>query len=96
MEESSQEQKPNPHPNPLPKGEGERKSVNFFLLFEAGIEFAIFLALPLIAGVYLGKWLDAKYGTKFIIIICILLGLAFGWYMVFKKIKDLKNTLNIK
>jgi len=77
-----------PEPEQKPK-----KSVNFFILAELGIEFAVILALPLIGGVYLGKWLDAKYGTKFIIIICILIALAFSWYMIFRKIMDVKNLL---
>ena len=84
---------PSPLPNPPPQGEGNRKPINFFVLAELGIEFAVILALPLIGGVYLGKWLDAKYGTKFIIIICILIALAFSWYMIFRKIMDVKKMI---
>ncbi len=77
------------------KGGGDKKkSVNFFLLFELGIEFAFILALPLIGGVYLGKWLDTKYGTKFIIIIAILTALAMSWYMIYRKIKEVMRLIN--
>ena len=76
---------PLPHPPHKEEGKSQKKSVNFFLLFELGIEFAVILGLPLIGALYLGKWLDAKYETKFIIIICLLLGLALSWYMIFKK-----------
>jgi len=84
-----------PLPAPPPKAEGNRskKAISYYPLFELGIEFAFILALPLIGGVYLGKWLDSKYGTKFIVVIGILLALGLSSFMIYRKIKELDSRL---
>ncbi len=70
-----------------------KKSAAYYLLAEMGIEFALILALPLLAFIFLGKWLDAKTNKHFFVIIGILLGLTISWYMIYRKINDLKNML---
>jgi uncharacterized membrane protein len=74
----------------------KKKSVVYYMLFELGIEFAVILALPLLAFIYAGKWADARYGTKYFVIIGILLALTLSSYMIYKKIKELKNFLDSK
>ncbi len=75
---------------------GEQKpgrKVMGFMLFEAGMEFALLIAVPLIAFVLLGKWLDARWHTKFVVIIGILLALTISCFSIAKKIKDYKKLL---
>lgn len=67
--------------------------INYFVIVEVGIEFAVIIALPLTAFVFLGKWLDAKYGTNFIVIIGILLALTLSSLAIGKKISDIKKSL---
>ena len=66
------------------------------MLFEAGIEFAVIIALPLIAFTLLGKWLDAKHNTHAYVIVGILLALALSVAGITKKIKDYKKILDNK
>ena len=74
--------------------EGQKKqSAAYYMLAEMGIEFALILALPLLAFIYAGKWADAKYGTKYFVIIGILLAIALSSYMIYRKIIALKNFL---
>ena len=70
-----------------------KKNAAYYLLFETGIEFAVLLALPLLAFIYAGKWLDAKTNHHFFVIIGILAALALSAYMIYRKISDLKNFL---
>lgn len=67
---------------------------NFWPLFvEAGFEFAFLIAVPLIAFVLLGKWLDTKYHKNFFQLLGIFAGLAVSCMSVWKRIKDYKNLL---
>lgn len=68
-----------------------KKSPSGFMLFEIGIEFAIMIGLPLYLFIQLGKWLDRKYSTNFIVLISIFAALALTSYMVYKKINSYKN-----
>ena len=80
MQEPSKEQKTN-------------KNAIYLMLFELGIEFALIIALPLIAFIYTGKWLDNKTNHHFFVIIGILLALALSSYMIYRKILDVKKML---
>ena len=90
--ENPPEEKPKP-PEPDQKLVQQKKSAAYSLLFELGTEFAVIFALPLIAFIYGGKWLDRKEGTHFFVIIGILLALVLSWYLVFKKINEVKKLL---
>jgi len=70
-----------------------KKTAAYMLLFEIGIEFAVILALPLIAFIYGGQWLDQKYDTKIFVVAGILLALSLSSYLVYRKIKTVKNFL---
>jgi len=69
------------------------KKIVGLLMLEAGMEFALLIAVPLIGFLLLGKWLDAKYHHKYFIIIGILLGITISAMSVWKRIKDYRNML---
>ncbi len=66
------------------------------LMLEAGIEFVVLIAGPLILGILGGKWLDNKYHQNFFVIIGILLGLGITCVAVYKRILDYKKILESK
>lgn len=74
------------------KKSGPQKMVGILML-EAGTEFVFLIAVPLIAGVLAGKWLDNKYNHHFFVIIGILLGIAVSAIAVYKRIMDYKRML---
>jgi hypothetical protein len=74
----------------------DKQKVVGLMLFEAGIEFAVIIALPLIAFTLLGKWLDTKHNTHAYVIIGILLALAISVAGITKKIKDYQKILENK
>lgn len=76
------------------KRQDQKKSpVSPALLIEAGIEFALMIALPLGLLVFLGKKLDTKYGSHFFVISGIFLALGLSSYLIYKKINEYKNLL---
>lgn len=75
------------------KGEKAKKVALGYMLFELGAQFAVIMALPLLAFIYLGKWLDAKYGSKLFVVAGILLALALSSYLIYKKIDEVKKLM---
>lgn len=73
-----------------------RKAVLWHKLIDLGLEFAVYIALPLFVFIYLGKWADGKLHTKFFVIIGIFLALGLSSYLIYKKIKEIKNLMNDK
>ena len=71
----------------------DKQKVIGFMLFEAGIEFALLIALPLLGFIYLGRWLDAKWGTRFLVIIGILLALTVSCLGIYQRINQYKKLL---
>jgi positive regulator of sigma E activity len=65
-------------------------------LMEIGIDFAAYLAIPLLVFIYAGKWLDTRYNHHFFVIIGIFVALALSWYLIFKKIKAIKDLMDKK
>ncbi len=57
------------------------------------VEFGFIVALPLLLFVFLGKWLDHKYHTVFIVYIGITLALAASTLWFYKRIVDLMNDM---
>lgn len=82
--------------NQKPGDPKQTKQVFGILLFEAGFEFVFLIAVPLGAGIWLGKWLDAKYHQNFFVIIGILLGLTVSGMAIYRRILDYKNILEQK
>ena len=79
-------------PQQTNKPEDKQKIVGLLML-EAGTEFAFLIAVPLIAGLFLGKWLDKKYNNHFFVIIGILLGITITCVAVSQRVKDYKKML---
>jgi hypothetical protein len=73
-----------------------RKAVMWSQLIEIGLDFALYLAIPLFAFIYAGKWLDTKYNHKFYVIIGIFLALGLSSYLIYKKIKAIKDIMDKK
>ena len=63
------------------------------MLLEAGIEFALIIAAPLIAFVYLGKKLDAHYNTKYLVILGIFIAIFISSMGIWSRIKQFKKLL---
>ncbi len=74
----------------------DKQKVVGLMLFEAGIEFAVIIALPLIVFTLLGKWLDTKHNTHAYVIVGILLALSISVAGITKKIKDYQRILKSK
>lgn len=85
MEENQPDSKPQ---------EPDKRKVVGILLMEAGFEFAFLIAVPLIVGIWGGKWLDAKYNHRFFVVIGILLGIAVSCIAIYSRIKDYKALMN--
>ncbi|WP_053954888.1 AtpZ/AtpI family protein [Inediibacterium massiliense] len=62
---------------------------NITLITQIGIS----MVIPILAGVYAGNWLDAKFKTNFIfLLICIILGIGTSFLHVYKMVmRDFKN-----
>ena len=82
----------NPEEQPIPEKKSPKKIVGLLML-EAGTEFAFLIAVPLVAGLLAGKWLDNKYHHHFFVIIGILLGITITCLAVYSRIKDYRNML---
>lgn len=77
-----------------PKNDSKSKQRSVMvLMLEAGTEFAFLIAVPLVAGLLAGRWLDAKYHHHFFVIIGILLGIAVSWVGIWGRIKDYRRML---
>lgn len=82
--------------NQLNGKESQKKSSVFtFTLFtELALEIAVILTVPLIGGIYLGKWLNTKYDSKIFLVLCVILAIAFSWYVVIRKIITIKKLIS--
>ncbi len=85
MEQTENQHDKPPH-NPKQKVVG-------LLMLEAGTEFAFLIAVPLIAGLLAGKWLDNKTHHHFFVIIGILLGISMTCITLWSRIKDYRKML---
>ncbi|MBI2990168.1 MAG: AtpZ/AtpI family protein [Candidatus Magasanikbacteria bacterium] len=70
-----------------------KKAAAGYMLFELGAQFALILALPLLAFVYFGRWLERKYDSQIFIVAGILLALSLSSYLIYKKIEEVKKIL---
>ncbi len=61
-----------------------------YALVDAGISFAVIIALPLVAFIYVGKWLDQKYNHHFFVLIGILVALFVSSLGVYRKILEIQ------
>jgi hypothetical protein len=72
---------------------GSPKLINAMSMVSVGFDFALTLALPLIIFAYIGKKLDEKMGTNYIVIIGILVALAVSSIAIAKQIKKLSKLV---
>jgi len=73
-----------------------KKAAVWSQLIEIGLDFALYLAIPLLAFIYAGQWLDAKYHHKFFVVIGLFLALGLSTYLIYKKIKNIKDLMDKK
>lgn len=65
-------------------------------MYSVAIDFAFIIAVPLIAFVYIGRWADQRYNTKYLVLIGILIGLTISTVGIAKQIKKLSDQLKNK
>ncbi len=64
-----------------------------FNLLQAGLEFGLIIAIPLILLIGLGLWLDKKYDTIPVFILSgLFLALGISSYMLYKRINEMLNN----
>lgn len=75
------------------EGKKSRVDMSTQRLAMFALDFAAIIAVPLLALIYLGKWLDGKYGTEFFVIIGILSAILISVTLIYRRIKDIKKDL---
>ncbi len=93
--EKEKEQEIKARPEPSERYRASKAAI-WSQLMEIGLDFALYLAIPLFAFIYAGKWLDAKYNHKFFVIIGIFLALGLSSYLIYKKVKSVKDLMDKK
>lgn len=73
--------------------ESSKKQVTLLSAFGFAGEFGLIIAIPLLAFVSLGKYLDNKMKVKYFVLIAILLSLAVSTFLIYKSIKKIINSL---
>jgi hypothetical protein len=80
---------------PTPEKTPETQRVLFLKALNFALEFGFIIALPLIGLGYLGKYLDNRQGTKFYVLIGILLAITISTVWLYRRLhsilKDLRN-----
>lgn len=71
----------------------EQKRLTFLKAFQIAGEFGFIIALPLIGLGFLGKWMDARYHTKYFVLIGVLLAIGLSTAWLTKSIKDMLKDL---
>jgi|GEM_PF-1946087 len=75
---------------------GAVKVLNAVSLYGTAIDFALIIAIPLVSFILLGKYLDTRQGTKFYVLIGILLALIVSSFGIYKQIKKLQEYFKKK
>jgi hypothetical protein len=73
-----------------------KKTAIWSQLISIGIDFAVYLGAPLFLFVYAGKWMDSRYHHKFFVLIGLFLALGLSSYLIYKKIKAVKDMMDNK
>jgi hypothetical protein len=68
--------------------------LNAMSMISVGLDFALILALPLLGFIYLGRWMDARYETKFFVVLALPLAIIVSSIGIYKQIKKLKKIIN--
>ncbi len=82
------------NPKSAPESEGNKKSL-YMKTFSFALEFGFIIALPLLAFVYLGKYLDGRYHTnnKIFLYSGIILALVTTCLLFVRRIKDIMKDM---
>lgn len=67
--------------------------LNAMSMISVGLDFALILALPLLGFIYLGRWMDARYETKFFVVLALPLAIIISSIGIYKQIKKLKKII---
>ncbi len=70
-----------------------KKIINAMSMFSAATDFGLIIALPLIVLVYIGKWLDNRYQTKYFVVLGLVLAITISSMGIYKQIKKLKELI---
>jgi F0F1-type ATP synthase assembly protein I len=70
-----------------------KKVLNAMSMFSIATDFGLIIALPLLVLAYVGKWLDNRYGTKYFILIGLVLAMSISVMGIYKQIKRFKELL---
>jgi F0F1-type ATP synthase assembly protein I len=82
--------------NEITKRKQGPKLLNAMSLVSAGLDFAVILALPLIIGIYVGRYVDGKMGTKYWVIVGILLAMFASAVGIYRHTKRLAKLMKMK
>ncbi len=69
------------------KPSSSEKQVNNMKILGFASEFGFIIALPLVAFIFLGKYLDNRFSTKYFTLIGVLLALTLSVSWLYKRIK---------
>lgn len=81
-----------PEPEKPSTSEDKKKQL-FTKAFAFSIEFGFSIAIPLIVFGLAGKWLDAKFGTKYLVFVGIVLAITSTTVWITKRIKEMVKDL---
>ena len=79
-----------------PDQKDANKQVTMMKTLGFATEFGFIIALPLVAFLFLGKYLDNKYQTEYFALIGILLALTLSTTWLYRKIRSILNDLRKK
>jgi hypothetical protein len=69
------------------KPNSSEKQVNNMKILGFASEFGFIIALPLVAFIFLGKYLDNRFNTKYFTLVGVLLALTLSVSWLYKRIK---------
>ncbi len=72
------------------------KLLNAMSLVSVGLDFAVILAAPLLSGIFLGRYIDGKMGTKYWVIVGILVAMVVSAVGIYKHTKRLAKLMKNK
>jgi len=78
------------------KGRGSERMFKAVSMYSVAIDFALILALPLVAFIFIGRWADNRFGTRYLVVVGILLAIATSSMAVARQIKKISNFIKKK
>ncbi len=76
-----------------PKKTSSNQRALLMKTFSFATEFGFIIALPLIVFGYIGKYLDKRFGTKYIVLIAVLLAITASTLWISRRLKDILKDL---